>query len=222
MSPATWVTVGRRFRSSRVLGCGRGASAAGGAPHRVQRGHWVNATQTLVEASKHDVGKAHGPNAIIDLFERDVFARQSGREKQRVVDPRYTPVAADEADFRVAWILEVWQSTRKRTRRRLVMVGRRVVVQRFVRALAIVFRAERGKPPLLRRGTRGGRPGRVRFQHAMKLLVRCVLLRMPWGNALREDSQADPPDRQTRQAGEPGTGEGAAIVTTNASRQAIL
>ena len=52
---------------------------------------------TLVVPGQRDGGKVHGPQAIIDFFERDVLTGQRRGEEHRAVIPFDVAAAADEA-----------------------------------------------------------------------------------------------------------------------------
>src|SRR5690242_21200777 len=56
----------------------------------------------------------------------------------------------------------------------------------------------------------------------MHALVSAVLFRMPCGDALRPDTQLDPPYRQTRQPRNRGRGKWRSIIRTDRLRQAVL
>ncbi len=82
-------------------------------------------------------------------------------------------------------------------------------------------RRSAGSVAVARRGRRR-RPRGLRFQHPMELLVRSILLGMAEGDPFGLNPQANPPDREARQAGQAGRRKGPAIVAANAVRQAIL
>src|SRR6185503_3018233 len=75
---------------------------------------------------------------------------------------------------------------------------------------------------LLSDGIVGWGPGRFGFEHRMKLFVRSILFRVAQCDPLRDDAEADPPDRQPRQAAQSGAGKRATVVAANALRQAVL
>src|SRR5918994_7932514 len=56
----------------------------------------------------------------------------------------------------------------------------------------------------------------------MKLLMRSILFGMARRDPFWDDAQADPPDRQRRQSGQPWTRKGQAVVTANPVRQPVL
>src|SRR5439155_1169499 len=107
-------------------------------------------------------------------------------------------------------------------RRGTIATGRHVVAQRRVRPLVVVFEAEAPEAALLRRrvARRGAR--RFRLEHGMKLFVRSILVRASEGDPLGDDAEADPPDRQPREAAEAGAGKRAAVVAPNALWQTVL
>src|SRR5262245_17178222 len=52
--------------------------------------------------------------------------------------------------------------------------------------------------------------------------MRSVLFGMSRRDAFRNNAQADPPDRQRREAAQAGTGKGAAVVAANSVWQPVL
>src|SRR5260370_26067117 len=97
---------------------------------------------TFVEATERDGGKVHGPKAVVDFFEADVFAAQGPTEKPHLATPRDLPDRRDAADLEMARIDQGRQARREGSRRGLIAARRRLILQRLVRPLVIVFGTE--------------------------------------------------------------------------------
>src|SRR5688572_12526188 len=119
-------------------------------------------------------------------------------------------------------ILERGQLPRPGARRRLIAARWHGVLQGLMGPLVIVFRTEPIEATLLGAGMRRGRSRGVRLEHRMKLLMRAILFGMAEGDPLRDNPQAHPPDRESRQAGEAGARKGAPVITADALGQSIL
>ena len=94
--------------------------------------------------------------------------------------------------------------------------------QGLVGSFLVVFVTEAGKAVLLSEAGRGGGNGRLPLERAMQAFVAPILLRAAGLDALGQDAEPDPPDRQL---GEPsqrlGGGEGGAVVGAEDAGQAV-
>ena len=124
------------------------------------------------------VAKYTVPEAVIDLFERDVFTGERFGEKNGLA-PGNRSHAGDAPDFHMPGIHDGRHRCRQGPPRRRVVGGRRLIAERFVRPLVVVLGAEAAESMLLRVQVRGGRPGGVGFEDGMKLFMRPVLIRAP-------------------------------------------
>src|SRR5439155_9229574 len=176
----------------------------------------------FVVPSERDRREVQCPETIVDFFEGDVFTGQRGRDKQRSTTPRNGAAATHAARFHVPLIFKRGQASRQGSARGLVSGCGRVIIERFVGPLLVVFAHEPAKALLLRAAVRSWRARGLGFQHPMKLLMGTVLFGMPWRDAFRDDAQSDPPHRQRREAAQAGTGKGEAVVAPNAVRQPVL
>lgn len=82
----------------------------------------------------------------------------------------------------------------------------------FVRSVVVVLGLEGAEAALLRREAALRRPGRLGLQRAVHALMAAVLLGMGELDELGVAAQADPPDRQRRQAAGRRRDEGHAVV----------
>jgi hypothetical protein len=168
----------------------------------------------FVEATEDHGGKGDGPDPIGNFFEGDRFVGQGNGDKQRPA-PGDVAILIDPANFRMARILQRRQAARQRTRRGMIVRRRHGLVQGFMRPLVVVLGAETGEASLLGRRSGGGGPRGVGFEDAVKLFVRPVLFGVPGIDALGHNPEADPPDRQGRQAPEARPPKRGPIVTAN-------
>jgi hypothetical protein len=106
--------------------------------------------------------------------------------------------------------------------RRDVQTGRRHLAQSFMRALCVIDREETIASFLL--SLRSGCwwfHGLV-LKGTMQPFMSAVLFRVTRLDALRHNSQLDPPRRKRRHSPSTGRGEGRPIVSTNSQRQPVL
>src|SRR5439155_7752127 len=110
-----------------------------------------------------------------DFLRPDVLADAEDRHVHPATMPPDPPVGADVPDPEAVRVLERRQPVGHRPRRGRVTRGRRLLVERLVRALVIELLAKDVELALLRRQTPGRRPGRLGLQRAMHPFMAPVL-----------------------------------------------
>src|SRR6266487_2986265 len=126
----------------------------------------------FVVPPQRDGSKAQRPDPVIDLFESDVFPDEGTVEKERPPSPRDAADRRHASHFDMAGIFHWRQSRGHRAGCRAIQVRRRLVAQRLVRPLLVVFAHEPGEAALLRAQVGSRWPRRLRLQDRMELLVR--------------------------------------------------
>ena len=111
------------------------------APRR-DRAQRVKRSLSFVEARERNGRKVHGPEAIIDFFEADVFPGERRAEKRRGPAPGDLAGVGDAPDFEMPGIRDGRQHRGQPTRRGLIPIRRHLIVERFVRPLRVVFATE--------------------------------------------------------------------------------
>jgi hypothetical protein len=106
--------------------------------------------------------------------------------------------------------------------RRYVQTGRRHLSQGFMRALRVIDREETIASFLLSLRSGCWWFHGLLLQGAMQPLMSAILFRVTRLDALRHNSQLDPPRRKRRQSPDACRGEGRPIVSTNSQRQPVL
>lgn len=121
----------------------------------------------------------------------------------------------------MSWVLDLWKPIREGTVRGPIDGRRRLLPQRFVRAL-VVEEVPEGVELFLLPGEicRGG-PGCPALQGPVHPLVAGILLGMSRFDEFRVDAQPDPPDRQPGQAPQRGGGKGSAVVGADDPWQSV-
>src|SRR5207244_4240653 len=120
------------------------------------------------------------------------------------VDPAAVPanaaIGADIPHLESIRVFERRQAIRHRTRGRVVTRRRRLLIERFMRALVIELLAKDVEAALLRREAPRCWPRGLRLQSPVHPFMPAVLVRAPGFDELRQNAEADPPRRELRQA----------------------
>src|SRR3984893_10673682 len=147
-----------------------------------------------VEPAQLDMAKAHPPVAIGDFLEADAFAGQGLIDIHAAPAPADLPIGQGAADHIRSGIDELGQALRKGAGRRLIGGRWGLLAQRLVRPLVIVDRSKAIECALLRSARPPRRLDGLLFERAVHALMLRVLLGIAGGNALRVNTQAEPPD----------------------------
>src|SRR6266851_948419 len=136
--------------------------------------------------------------------------------------PADATVGANAADFEVTRIVEPLKALRVRAWRGPIDSGRRLLAQRLMRTLLVVFQTETIEASLL--GLKVGirRARRLFLKSAVHSFMTGVLLGMGWLDQDRQNAQPDPPDRQCRKPSHRDRGKGSAVVGANSPGKAVL
>jgi hypothetical protein len=176
-----------------------------------------------VESAEQYGSEIEGPEAVVDFFEADVFLEQAVADVDPALLPSDAAVFADLSDFEVSGVLGWRETWRQGSRGGLVEIGGRPVLERFVRPLVVELGSERIEAALLGGSVASGGSCGLSLQRPMHAFVTAVLLGMGGLDQLGTDPQADPPDREAREAADGGgCGKGDAVVGANDLRQAVL
>src|SRR5438876_5455700 len=182
----------------------------------------LNPQVALAQTAEPQRPKVDVPDPVIDLLQAHVFAHADGGDVHPSAVPPNASVGAHVADFEAVRVLEGRQPIRHRPRRRAITRRRRLLIEGLVRPLVVELRAKDIEAPLLSGEAARGWPGRLRLQRAMHPFMPAILIRATGLDELRQDSEADPPRRELRQARQRGGGERHAVVAANPPRQPIL
>ena len=130
----------------------------------------------MVVAAEERVVEKNVPNPVVDFLESDLFVGESVAEEDLLREEAEASRVRDASDLAVAGIFRRGDSLRVFSLRGQPPVGRRIVVECFVRSLLVVMFAPFIEPPLLgaQVGPRWSRG--VTLQGPMHALVRAILL----------------------------------------------
>src|SRR6202035_4601030 len=151
------------------------------------------------DRAEHDRAVADDPAGVV-LGEPDRLANQGVVDVDRAIAPSDSPVVAAPPYFVVAVIFRLAQNAVEAPRRGRIVVGRRGVVERLMRALFVVNTLEVAQAFELLTQTGSWRIGGVLQQCQMHSLVATVLLRLAGRDALRKHAGRDQLERPTRQS----------------------
>src|SRR6266436_1831344 len=181
-----------------------------------------NPHMPLAQTPEPQRPKVNVPDPVRNLFEAHVFADADGRDVHPPTVPPHAAVGADGADFEAIRVLERRQPVGHRSVRRGVAGGRRLLIERLMRALVVELLPKSIEAALLRRETAGRWARGLGLQGAVHAFMPAVLLRAAGLDELWQDAEADPPRRELRQASQRGGGERHAVIGANPLGQPIL
>ena len=141
-----------------------------------------------IEDAEIDVGEADDPVAVLGFGDADGLADEAFADEDELAAPFDFAAAAHPADGMVGVVPGLVEALRTAPGRRPVMLGRRLLAERFVRPLVVVVSAEgiEARPLLARRGRR--RPRGLSLQRPVHPFVPAVLLRCPRLDVLEPDT----------------------------------
>ena len=149
-----------------------------------------------IEHPELDRPEVHLPAVIVDLLEPDQFSREAVRQIPLGRAKGNNAVGIRALHPKMRRILRGRQLTWIRAGRRRVARRGRVIGQRLMRPVVIVFAAKAVERALLRTKARARRPRRLGLQGAVHPFVAPVLVGTSGENALRTDAETNPPDGQ--------------------------
>src|SRR5882724_10778365 len=150
-----------------------------------------NPQVALAQTPEPQRPKVNVPDAVRNLFEAHVFPDANGGDIHPPAVPPNAAVGADVADFEAIGVLERRQAVGHRAPRRSVAGGRRLLIERLVRALVVELLPEGIEAALLRGEVAGRWARRLGLQGAVHAFMPAVLLRVAGLDELRQDAQAD-------------------------------
>lgn len=177
---------------------------------------------SLVEATQFERSEEDVPDAVVDLFEPDIFTCTAGADVDPGMIPADAAVGTDVTNFEAVGIFQCRNFVRHRSWRGRVAARRRVLVESFMWSLLVELDSEGVEATLLRRQVGGRRSRRLGLERAVHTLVAPVLLRFSGLDELGQDAQAHPPRRQARQPCEADRCKGWAVVGADSLRQPKL
>jgi hypothetical protein len=139
--------------------------------------------------------KMNVPVAIIGRLHADEFSSQTLADKDLCALPEEGSIRINSLGLHAGVVLRCSNSIRIAARRTVVARGRRLLLQRLMRAFLVELLAESIKSLLLRSPVGRWRFRRLGLQRPMHALVTPILLRMTWLDPLRRDAQLHPVDR---------------------------
>ena len=160
-----------------------------------------------MESAEQHRAEVERPDTVVDFLESHVLVEQAVADVDPAILPADAAVLADLSDFEVSGVLGLRQAIGETARRGLVELCGRSALKRLVRPLVVELESEGVKEALLGTGVSGRGPGRLGLEGSVHALVPSVLLGMGGLYQLRADAQADPPDREAREAAD-GRGGG--------------
>ena len=134
----------------------------------------------------------NGPNAVVDFFKSNVLVDERRADKDLRVAQPHAPIGADVPGFPVTGIFQRGRSGRPGAWGRAVMPRRHLIAESLMRAFFVVFAPKRVKAALLAAERVGRGTGRLRFQDAMKLLVRSILIGTARNDLFDRNPQPEP------------------------------
>ena len=172
----------------------------------------VNPKGPFVKVSEDNRTEEDSPDAVIDRFQPHVFSFEHVRD----IDPSRVPsdasVPADEAEFEMIGISDLWERLGIGPLGRLIDRSRCSLTESFMGTLAVELVAEGSEPSLLGSPVSGWRSGGLGLERAVHSFVSPVLLRTTGLDQFRSYAQADPPDGQTRKPTQGRGREGCSVV----------
>lgn len=174
----------------------------------------------FVEATQDERAEVNGIDAIGDILQGHVFAREDVGDVEEPVVPADRAISADPTQFEVGRVVELGQALREGLGGSAIVVSRDIHAQRLVRALGVIDEAEAVEDALLSTERAGGRASGLGFEGAMETFMAAVLLRASGLDEFGADAQMEPPDLEFGEAENGLGGKGDAIIRANQGGQA--
>jgi hypothetical protein len=182
----------------------------------------LNAEKSFVHFSEAQWTEVDIPDAVIDLFQADVFTTKSLGDADPMSIPSDPTVAANEPNLEVSRILDWGHLSGESTFGSSVDRSRGLLSEGLMGPFEVVLLAERVEASLLGLEVARRWTGSLGLESSVHPLMSTVLFRVGGFDELRVDPEADPPDGESREAPQRGGGEGHAVIGTDDPRKAVL
>src|SRR5262245_25288093 len=189
--------------------------------HVDQSVNGLDASVTSIEPAHAYRTDENEPEPIIDRLEPDEFTAQQSGHIPFTTQPIHVAAGVDAFDHVIVGIGELRQACRIGPRRCLIVHRRCLIAaQRLMRSLVVVkaTKAIEGTLLLLQIGLDGA----AAFERSVQAFMAPILLWTPRMDALRNDAQLDPPQRQLGQTAQPTGPKRFAVVGANGLGQSIM
>lgn len=182
----------------------------------------LNTEKSFVHSSESQGTEVDIPDAIIDLFQADVFTAQGVGDADPMFIPSDPTVATDETNLEVSRVLERWQLSGESADGWSIDRSRRFLTKGLMGPFEVVLLAEGVEAPLLSLEIAGRRTRRLGLERSVHALVSTVLLRVGGFDELGVNPQTDPPDGESRETTQRGGRKGHPVVGPNNPRKTVL